>query len=509
MTESKQKSNFHSKEPQVISLEKGKIPPQAIDLEEAILGATLQDKFAVGQVVEIFRKEQVFYKIAHQEIYNAMLEMFEESEPVDLLSISHKLKSRKTLEKIGGEYFLIQLTQKFASSAHIEHHCRIVMQMHVKRQSIKVANEIISQSYNEEKDIFELLSDSQKQIDDVAQWLIRKKPSDFKTVVDSIFDASENKVPGIPSSLAKLQKKLNGYRETDLIILAARPGMGKTALLINEAKNMAKLGIPVGIFSLEMSAKDLGRRMLAEECGIDSSKLTLNRVNEFERRSMNEKRSEFEKLPIYIHDQAGLSPMELKVQAGKWKREHNVKMFFVDYLQLMNASGKNGTGNREQEISSISRSLKAVAKDLECPVMALSQLSRAVEQRGGFKRPILSDLRESGAIEQDADIIMFLLRPEYYKIDTWDDEDHTYCRGQAEITIAKFRGGETGQTIVGCDLKYMRFYDLEERDTFFDNLPVSPNQNVKDAFDDPDKKELLDKREIVNNPDDENDGLPF
>lgn len=499
MVEPRQKTNFVSKESKVISLEKGKIPPQAIDLEEAILGAVLQDKYAIGQVVEIFRMEQVFYKTAHQEIYNACVEMFEESEPVDLLSIIHKLKSRKTLEKIGGEYFLIQLTQKFSTSAHIEYHCRIVMQMHVKRESIKVANEIIEKSYNDDTDIFDLLSDSQKQIDDVAQWLIRKKPSDFKTVVDSIFDASENNVSGVPSSLAKLQKKLNGYRETDLIILAARPGMGKTALLLNEAKHMAKQGHPVGIFSLEMSAKDLGRRMLAEECGIDSSKLTLNRIDDFERRLMNEKRAEFEKLPIYIHDQAGLTPMELKVQAGKWKRENGVKMLFVDYLQLMNASGKNGTGNREQEISSISRSLKGTAKDLEVPVMALSQLSRAVETRGGYKRPILSDLRESGAIEQDADVIMFLLRPEYYKVYEWDDEDHTSCRGQAEITIAKFRGGETGQTVVGADLQYMRFYDLEEKDSFFEKLPV-PNQNPDDAF------EPIENNQPI---EDDEDDLPF
>jgi replicative DNA helicase len=479
MAEPLQNTNYNPKGSQVISLEKGKIPPQAIDLEEAILGIALQDKYAIGQVVEIFRDEQVFYKAAHQEIYNAMLEMFEASEPVDLLSIIHKLKSRNTLEKIGGEFFLIQLTQKFSTSAHIEYHCRIVMQMHVKRQSIRVANEIIEQSYNDESDIFDLLSESQKQIDDVAQWLIRKKPSDFKTVVDSIFDASENNIAGVPSSLAKLQKKLNGYRETDLIILAARPGMGKTALMLNEVKHMAKQGNPVGIFSLEMSAKDLGRRMLAEECGIDSSKLTLNNLEDFERKLMNEKRAEFEKLPIFIHDQASLSPMELKVQAGKWKRENGIKMIFVDYLQLMSASGKNGTGNREQEISSISRSLKATAKDLEVPVMALSQMSRAVEQRGGFKRAILSDLRESGAIEQDADVIMFLLRPEYYKIYEWDDDDHTSCRGQAEISIAKFRGGETGQTIVGCDLQYMRFYDLEERDSFFEKLP---NQDPNDAF---------------------------
>lgn len=474
----------------VIPLEKGKSIPNAVDLEEVVLGAALTFSRSISEIVELFRDEPVFYKAAHQEIYNAMLEMFRENEPVDLLSVSHKLKQRNKIEAVGGDWYLVQLTQKVSSDAHLEHHCRIILQMFVKRKSILVANEILAKAYNEETDIFDLLADSQQEIDNTAQWLIRKKPADFKTIVDSFFDRAKNDVPGIPNSLAKLQYKMNGYRNADLVIVAARPGMGKTALILNEAKHQAKKGIPVGIFSLEMSANDLVGRMIAEECEIDYSKVHKNKLDDFEKRLMNEKRAEFEKLPIHIHDQAGLTPMELKIQAGKWKREHGIKIIYVDYLQLMSASGKNNTGNREQEISSISRSLKGTAKDLDVPLIALSQLSRAVETRGGMKRPLLSDLRESGAIEQDADIVIFLLRPEYYKIDTWDDEDNSPTAGQCEINFAKFRGGETGACIVGCDLKYMRFSDLEEKDDFFENLPAPPPyMSPQDAFGEPSPEE--------------------
>lgn len=464
-------------------LEKGKLPPQAIDLEEAVIGGALQDSMAIAQVVEIFREEHVFYKSQHQEIYFAMLELFKDSEAVDLLTVSQKLKQRGKLDLVGGEYFMIQLTQKVSSTAHIEYHCRIIQQMFVKRKAIQMANEIIEGAYKEETDIFELLADSQKQIDDTAEWLIRKKPGNFKTVVDKIFDFEKNLLDGIPSCLNKLQNQTNGYRAEDLIILAARPGMGKTALMLNEAKHQAMKGIPVGIFSLEMSDKDLASRMLAEFCEIDSSKITLNKLTEFEKRRMQEMRPEFERLPIYIHDQASMTPMEVKLQASKWKRENGVRMIYVDYLQLMSASGKNNSGNREQEISSISRSLKGTAKELEIPVMALSQLSRAVETRGGSKRPILSDLRESGAIEQDADIVMFIYRPEYYKIEEWDDDDHGPTANQAEIIISKFRGGETGSLVVGCKLQYMRFHDLES----FEYPQVQSYTPTADEYDTPKK----------------------
>lgn len=472
-----QKSNA-----QVISLEKGKLPPQAIDIEEAIIGACMIEKFAISEAAEIIGGEKVFYKEAHQLIYDAMSEMFQENEKIDLLTVAQKLKTKGHLDSAGGEFSLVQLTQKVSSSAHIERHCRIVMQMHVKREAIRIANEILENAYQDETDIFELLAESQRKVDSVAQWLIRKKPVEFKNTVDEIFSEKERR-EGMPSKISIIQKETNGFSEPDLIILAGRPGMGKTAYMLNEAKNLAMAGIPVGIFSLEMSAIQLTGRMLAEYCGIDSKVIKNRKWNDFERRLMEEKRPEFEKLPIYIHDQASTSSMELKIQAGKWKREKGVRMIFVDYLQLMTASGKNNSGNREQEISYISRTLKATAKDLQMPIMALSQLSRAVETRGGSKRPILSDLRESGAIEQDADIVIFVYRPEYYKIDEWDDDERFPTHNEAELIFAKHRGGELFAVRVKSELQYMRFEDLIE--PFERNLPPMDLPDPKDAFDPP------------------------
>jgi replicative DNA helicase len=265
--------------------------------------------------------------------------------------------------------------------------------------------------------------------------------------------------------------------------------MGKTALMINEAMGAARQGIPVGIFSLEMSDKQLASRMLANYCGINVEKLALNKLSDFEIRLMNEKRPEFEKLPIYIHDQPAMSPLEIKIHAAKWKRDKGIEMVYIDYLQLMRLKGHRG--NREQEVSECSAALKGLAKELDIPVMALAQLSRAPEQRGGMKRPILSDLRESGSIEQDADLIMFLLRPEYYKIEEWDDESRSPTAGQAEINIDKFRNGKTGACVVGCRLEFMQFYNLEdtwqqtpteEQEEEFIPPAPQPNHNLATAF---------------------------
>lgn len=468
----------------VISLEKGKLPPQDVKLEEVVLGAMLIDDRGVTDAIEVLGKsKKVFYKDNNQIIYNAIVEMFEDRNEIDLLTVSSKLKSINKLDEIGGEVYLVNLTQKVSSAAHIEFHCRILLQFFVKRESIKMASKIIEQAYSEETDIFDLLADSHKSIDDVSQSLIKKIASDFKTIVSKLFDDSEKNTPGIPSKLRKLNNKFNGYHPTDLTIVAARPGMGKTALILNEAKHQAIQEIPVGIFSLEMGAIQLAGRMLSEFCEINSSNIKKNTLNDFEKRRMRDMRADFEKLPIYINDTAAITPLEMRLQIGKWVRDFGVKIIYVDYLQLMSASGVNKSGNREQEISYISRSLKAIAKEFNIPVIALSQLSRAVETRGGMKRPILSDLRESGAIEQDADNVMFLLRPEYYKIDEWDDDERTPTKGQCEINIAKSRGDELGQTVVAVDLQYMRFKDLEE--PFEKDLPPPPNHNpTNDDWDD-------------------------
>ena len=487
------KKSFKQDRSKVITIEKGKLPPQAIDIEEVVLGALMIDKKAVYEVIDILKPE-VFYKEAHQHIFEAIIQLFENNEPIDLLTVSTQLKENSKLELSGGDFYLISITQKVSSSAHIEYHSRLLQQYYVKRESIKVASKIIEQAYEEETDIFDLLSDSQRDMDNVSQWLIRKKPVEFKNIVDTIFEDKEQE-DGLPSKLESVQKETNGFTEPDVIIVAARPGMGKTAYMLNEAKHKAKQGIPVAIFSLEMSSKQLTERMLAEECGIDSKTIKNRKWNDFERRLMEKNRVEFEKLPIYIHDQGGLTPMEFKLQLGKWKREKGVKMAFIDYLQLMNASGKNVTGNREQEISYISRSIKGTAKELEMPIMALSQLSRAVESRGGMKRPLLSDLRESGAIEQDADVVIFLLRPEYYRIMEWDDDERSSTIGQCELSFAKHRGGEVFSVVVRSQLEYMRFEDLPEPEGW---LPQQlPSVDAKEAFEQP------------NNYPDEEDDLPF
>jgi len=457
--------------------------PQAVEFEEVVLGAAIGSGGA-SEMIEILKKEKVFYKPQHQLIYDSIVEMYEASEGIDLMTVSSKLKSKNLLEKVGGDYFIIGLTQKVVSNAHIEFHCRIILQQFVKRQAIKVATNLVSKSYDDDVDIFDLLDDSYKTLDEVSDSLFTKKPDDFKSNVAKLFEFSNNSEPGIPCALQKVQSKFNGYQKSNLIILAARPGMGKTAYIINETINAAKNGIPIGIFSLEMSARELTARMMANYCKINSTAISLNQTNDFELRMMNEKREEFEKLPIFIHDEAAMTPMEIKIQSKKWAREKGVQMFFIDYLQLMKNPAKGG--NREQEVSDISRSLKALAKELDLPIMALSQLSRAVETRGGSKRPILSDLRESGSIEQDADIVSFIYRPEYYKIDEWDDAEGGSTKNQAEIIIAKFRNGSTGACIVGCELEFMRFENLESDFEFPETVLLNENVTA-DTFGPPKK----------------------
>lgn len=473
---------------------KGKIPPHAEDLEEVIIGACLIDSNAIAETVEIFRNEPVFYNAKYQEIYDAMLQMFNDSEPIDLLTVSNALRKRKKLEIIGGEYSLIQLTQKISSSANIERHCRIVQQYYVKRKSIQVGNDLAAKSYDDDTDIFELIDGSYKELDRVTEWLYTKKPSDLPDITAQIINSAEKQEAGIPSSLSAINDMTNGYQKSDLIILAARPGMGKTALMLNEVLAAATKGIPVGIFSCEMSSKQLVGRMLANYCEINAQRIGLNKMDEHHRAHLRAKAIEFNKLPIYIHDQAAISTLQMKIQASKWKREKGIQMIFVDYLQLMTAGGK--TYNREQEISSISRNLKALAKELDVPVMALSQLSRSVETRGGNKRPLLSDLRESGAIEQDADMVAFIYRPEYYKIDQWDTDEAGPTENQAEINIAKFRNGNTGPVYVGTRLQYMQFRDL-------DQFPESPAPlkpaTTTEAFYEP----------VYQSTEDDEDDLPF
>ena len=459
--------------PGVISLEKGKIPPQAIDLEEVVLGAMMIDKKGVDEVIDILSVES-FYKESHKYIFESILQLFEGSQPIDLLTVSSQLRKNKRLDIVGGDFYLIGLTQKVSSSAHIEFHARIILQKFIQRSLIKISNEIIEDSFDESQDVFDLLDKAESKLYDVTQGNIKKST---ETAQDLVFQAKKKieeisnreGLSGISSGFEKVDKITSGWQESDLIIVAARPGMGKTALTLSMARNIAvNQNIPVAFFSLEMSSVQLITRLISSETGLSSDKLRTGKLEKHEWEQLNVKVKSLEKAPLYIDDTPSLSIFDLRAKARRLASQNGIKLIIVDYLQLMTSGSSQKPGNREQEISMISRNLKALAKELAIPVIALSQLSRAVETRGGSKRPLLSDLRESGAIEQDADIVSFIYRPEYYKIDEWDDDERTPCEGQAELIIAKHRNGGLGN----IRLKFIgylgKFENLEVFDSPFD-----------------------------------------
>ncbi|WP_233901330.1 replicative DNA helicase, partial [Tenacibaculum piscium] len=428
----------------VISLEKGKLPPQALELEEAVLGAMMIDKKGIDEVIDILSPDS-FYDKRHQQVYQAIYTLFQNSEPIDLLSVSTQLKKDGKLDLAGGDFFLIGLTQKVASSAHIEFHSRIILEKYIQRKLITISSEIIENAYNETVDVFDLLDDAEGKLFEVTQGNLKKGAEKADSLVQQSINriqeiSGKEGMSGLQTGFTKLDALTSGWQPSDLIIIAARPGMGKTAFVISMAKNMAiDFGHGVAIFSLEMSSVQLITRMISSETGLTSEKLRKGNLEPHEWEQLNVKVKKLSDAPIFIDDTPALSIFDLRAKARRLVSQHDVKIIVIDYLQLMTAGGSGG--NREQEISTISRNLKALAKELSIPVIALSQLSRAVETRGGSKRPLLSDLRESGAIEQDADIVSFIFRPEYYGMTEWDDDDHSPCEGQGEFIVAKHRNG--------------------------------------------------------------------
>ncbi|MFM1879680.1 MAG: hypothetical protein RLZZ241_2546 [Bacteroidota bacterium] len=457
----------------VIPLERGKIPPQAVDLEEVVLGAMMIDKKGVDEVIDILHAD-VFYKDAHRYIYEAVFKLFESSEPIDLLTVSSQLKQDGKLELAGGDFYLVKLTQKVASSAHIEFHARIILQKYIQRELIKISSEIIEEAYDEATDVFDLLDNAEAKLYDVTQGNLKRSAETAQSLVMQAkrkIEEISNKegLSGIPSGFDKLDRLTSGWQPSDLIIIAARPGMGKTALTLSMARNMAvNANIPVAFFSLEMSSVQLITRLISSETGLSSEKLRTGRLEKHEWEQLNVKVKALEKAPLFIDDTPSLSIFDLRAKARRLASQHKIQMIVIDYLQLMTAGSSQKGGNREQEISTISRNLKALAKELSVPVIALSQLSRAVETRGGSKRPILSDLRESGAIEQDADIVSFIYRPEYYKIDEWDDEEHTPTQGQAEFIVAKHRNGGLDNIRLKFIGQLGKFDNLDDFDSPFE-----------------------------------------
>jgi replicative DNA helicase len=392
----------------------------------------------------------MFYKEAHKFIFEAIHQVFEKGDPVDLLSVTAQLRKNRKLDAVGGSYYLATLTNKVVSSANIEFHARIISEKHIQRQLISVSTQTIQESFDESNDVIELLDRAEKNLFDIAEQNFRRTNDLMSVLTKKFIDEmklainSEEKFRGLPSGFTQLDAVTGGWQKSNLIILAARPSMGKTAFVLSMARNMAvELKKPVAFFSLEMSAADLTMRLVSAETGIRNDRLRQADLTNYELGELVEKLTALTDASLYIDDTPALSVFELRAKCRRLKQQYNIECVIVDYLQLMRGSGEMKF-NREQEISNISRSLKTLSKELNIPVIALSQLSRAPELRGGatgHKRPQLSDLRESGAIEQDADLVLFIYRPEYYKLDF---EDDTSSAGLADLIIAKNRNGRTG-----------------------------------------------------------------
>ncbi len=443
--------------------EHGKVPPQATDLEEAVLGAIMLEKDALTQVIDILKPE-VFYKESHNIIFAAISRLFGKSEPVDILTVTNELKNSGELEMVGGPYYITQLTNRIASAANVEYHARIISQKFIQRELIRISSEIIKDAFEDTTDVFDLLDRAEQNLFSVSESNLRRSYDDMQSLVtDAIKEieagkGQEGHLRGIASGFTDLDRVTNGWQKSDLVILAARPGMGKTAFVLSMARNAAiDFNKAVAFFSLEMSSIQLVTRLISSETQLSADKLKKGNLESYEWEQLHSKISNLTEAKLLIDDTPALTVFELRAKCRRLKAQHDIQMVIIDYLQLMSGSG-DSKGNREQEISTISRSLKALAKELEIPVIALSQLSRAVETRGGSKKPILSDLRESGAIEQDADMVMFIYRPEYYKIEV--DEDGNSTAGIAEICIAKHRNGALKDVPLRFIDKFAKFADL-------------------------------------------------
>ena len=444
----------------------GKLPPQAVDLEEAVLGALMLEKDALTSVIDILKPES-FYKDAHQEIYRSIVILFNNSEPVDMLTVSNQLRQEGKLEMVGGAYYLTELTSRVNSAANVEFHARIVAEQAIKRELIRISSEIQQDAFEDTSDAFQLLDRTEAALFEVSESNIRKNYADMRSIMREALNELEARkdhkdgLTGIPSGFTDLDRITSGWQKSDLVIIAARPGMGKTAFVVTAMRNASvDFNHPVAIFSLEMSNIQLVNRLISAEAELESDKIKKGTLADYEWEQLVHKTAKLSNAPIFIDDTPALSILELRAKCRRLKAQHDVKLIIVDYLQLMSGDNSRGSGgNREQEIASISRALKNIAKELEVPVLALSQLSRAVETRGGDKRPQLSDLRESGSIEQDADLVMFLYRPEYYGIT--EDENGQPTHGLGEVIIAKHRNGSLDTAKLKFIGKYTKFTDLD------------------------------------------------
>ncbi len=437
-----------------------KIPPHNLDAEKSTLGSMLLDRDAIAKVVEILKPGD-FYKQAHAMILEVIHHLFEKGEPVDLVTVTEILRERGQLETIGGASYLTTLVNSVPTAANVEHYAKIVEEKAILRALLKSANQISQLGYQEEEELDIILDKAEQLIFNISQKRAAQGFDKIKDILMDTFDNIENmynqqsEVTGVPTGFKDIDKMTSGFQEADLIIIAARPSMGKTALALNMSQHIAvEEDLSVGIFSLEMSKAQLVQRMLCSEAQVNSHKLRTGKLNENDWRRISQAAGRLGEARIFIDDTPGITAMEMRAKARRIQAEHGLDIILIDYLQLM--QGSSNTESRQQEVSKISRSLKGLARELNVPVVSLSQLSRAVEQRND-KRPQLSDLRSSGSIEQDADVVAFIYRDEYYNPDTEK-------KGITEVIIGKQRNGPVGATELAFQKEYTKFVDLSKRE---------------------------------------------
>ena len=437
-------------------MEIGKVPPHDLEAEQAVLGSMLTDKDAVIASIEVLRPES-FYRDDNKIIYEAILNLYSKSEPIDIITIKAELSSLGKFEQIGGLEYLASLPDKVPTTANVQKYINIVEEKWILRNLIRTGNEIIDLSYDNTEDVEDIMNNAEKKIFSITQNKSQRGYTPIKEILVESFNQLEelyNKkqhITGVPSGFPDLDRITAGFHGSELILIAARPAMGKSAFALNIAANAAtKANVPVAVFSLEMSKEQIGNRILCSEAMVDSNKVRTGKLDEDDWSKLAETIGPLSETEIYVDDTPGISIMEIRSKCRKLKNDKNIGLIIIDYLQLIQASNRRN-GTREQEISEISRSLKILAKELDVPVIALSQLSRSVEKRPGKeKRPMLSDLRESGAIEQDADIVMFLYRDDYYN-------EETEKQGLTELIIAKHRSGSTGKVDLMWISEYTKF----------------------------------------------------
>ncbi|MEA3447643.1 MAG: replicative DNA helicase [Bacteroidota bacterium] len=442
----------------------GKMPPQAVDIEEVLLGALMLEQDAILLVIDILEKES-FYKEEHKIIFEAIMELAKEQKPIDILTVTNYLKAINKIDEVGGPHYISELTSRVATAAHVEYHAKIIQQKYIQRMLIQSSSEIQKRAFDDSQDVDNLINYAENEIFQISEGNIKKETVVIKNLVGNaislVEEASqrEDGLSGVPSGFSELDRYTSGWQPADLVIVAARPAMGKTAFALSMLRNVAiDHDKPVALFSLEMSSLQLVTRLISGETEIPGNNLRNGNLQPHEWEQLDAKVKPLEQAPVYVDDTPAISVFELRAKARRLVKTHHIKLILVDYLQLMTAN-VDTKGNRQEEVSIISRNLKAIAKELNVPIIALSQLNRSVETRGGDKRPQLSDLRESGAIEQDADMVLFLHRPEYY--DILEDKEGNSLKGMAEVILAKHRNGATGSIYLEFVSEFAKFKEKQ------------------------------------------------